>query len=164
MKIAPDLCFPYCYEGYRNQTLEKVTNCEEIWSAEQNVHVAVIDEYGKRSKVSCRISNLVEMGTLPVADIFCYCGQGTVIRQTLPPYWGRECAPIILIGSLRILPLGMDKELVVPRRKRRFSLEGKEGRSPSRYPQRVQGCGRSVHRQLDRIPSMDADEKKCRMD
>lgn len=79
--------------------------------------------------------NLVERGTLPIDNKFWNCGQGTVLWQTLTPYWGGVCATVILIDSLRILllgidkgptePLGKDKRTVVPRRKTRFSAKEK---------------------------------------
>lgn len=70
--IAPGLCFPYCYKGHGNQVLGNVTNCEEIWSADQQVLIKGIYKTGDRAKVSWRISDLVSQGTLPIADIFWY--------------------------------------------------------------------------------------------
>ncbi|MGL4646524.1 MAG: hypothetical protein ACRCVL_05355, partial [Cetobacterium sp.] len=138
IKIAHNLRFPHCYRGYGHKKLGEIKNCEEVWEANKNVRVATLGVDGKISKHIWTISDLVKKGTLPIADVFWYCGQGQSLRQRLPEQWGGICAPVILIGTLRVLPIGQIENPVptlplgpitnpvptrLPRRRKRFSYD-----------------------------------------
>ncbi|MGL5101953.1 MAG: hypothetical protein ACRC6N_05355, partial [Plesiomonas sp.] len=64
---------------------------------------------------ACDPTNLIRLpvpslraGTLPIADVFWYCGGG-VVMQVLPRLWHGLCAPVVLEGRLTVFPLDDDR-------------------------------------------------------
>lgn len=66
---------------------------------------SVYAENGAQLRYSFRIPKELVNGTRSVADIFWYCGDEMQIRDVLEPGWTGVCTPVMLSGTLSIMPL-----------------------------------------------------------
>ncbi|KAF7695191.1 hypothetical protein HF521_006914 [Silurus meridionalis] len=111
VRVYPEQKFPLCIKGRGSVTVGSVarTACQDTLEANHPMINMILNcntsHYGCESNVTVQviIPNL-RLGTLPLADIFWYCGEPQVL-QTLPKFWDGLCTPVLLEGHLTVFEL-----------------------------------------------------------